>query len=437
MPLQDTDPTPSFGGFGFTLDTDMVEFVVTGAATVDQRSVSGDPVIRKGALPTGSGADLEADDLSYYTLNSLGNLVEFEVTSDDFVFPRLDEVSVQLVVRSSREDVEVKVFVFNPTDGFGSKPDLEVEIEEADTDRAMGLSIPKEDIPFLNSPSPVKLKIQAKAEGHDNDDDEDDDDRDHEPGGFTLEVDWISFIGVTTAAQEQEARKATHQYFGPGVEDPGLAQVAPGQGYLLRIYNLHPGVLNVNWAFDPHPPDAHHEHDDDDAISIRVYRGLVVGEDDDHDDKLAPPGKITDDIDDDNENDLVASAHVHHHHGESFVNTGFIEVDAGLYTIVFFNGEDHDDNHDDTDVSHNLTLTTRPFAPSGDLGDTWIYAPAYREYLMLSILDGAGVKAVIRQVPGPMEPPLRPWTPGNVTWTTHLVSIESWSVTELGDDAGE
>ena len=53
------------------------------------------------------------------------------------------------------------------------------------------------------------------------------------------------------------------------------------------------------------------------------------------------PGRITKEIHD-WENTLVARAHAQAKHGESFVNTGFFEVDTGIYTIVYWNDEkDH------------------------------------------------------------------------------------------------
>ena len=433
----------------FKLITDKVAFKLTGQASVDQRGVEGERVVLTGNLASSSAADTTKDDSSYLTVASSDGVVELQLTSAHFAFSRLDTVSVPIVLRATQDPVELHMFVYNPNgaghggDGFSGRPDLKARIRLKDADWVVTLQIPKEDVAFLNDQSPVPLTIRIRASQEQDDDDEE------PPSEFELAVDMVRFLATTTDEPGNPARKVTHQYIDPGVTDPDLATVASGEGYLLRIYNLHPGLMNVNWAFDP-PISFDDDGDDDDALpSIRVYKGLVVGDidldddddgcgDDEHDAirTLVAPGRITDQVSCDDDDD-------HHHHnegntlmagvsarsGQPLVNTGFIEVDVGLYTIVFCNGE-----WDDDDLARS-TVTTKPFAPSGDLEDTWIHAPAYREYLVLSILGGTGVKAVIRQVPGPMEPPLQPWTPGNVAWTTHLVSIDSWSVTDLEGDA--
>ena len=178
---------------------------------------------------------------------------------------------------------------------------------------------------------------------------------------------------------------------------------------------------------------------------ILVFRGLVVAHG-----AVLPPGQINtpphvhSDDDEDHEDDEHHEHHEHHHdddliasarsrHGESFVRTGFVGVESGLYTIVFFN------------ESHG-PVNTEPFAASGDEEDTWIYLSAFKDYLVKVTVGTAGLQAVVRQIPGPTEPPLSgklahqasllqfgepelpfsPWSPDNINWIENMVLIQSW-----------
>ena len=99
--------------------------------------------------------------------------------------------------------------------------------------------------------------------------------------------------------------------------------------------------------------------------------------------------------------------------GEDFVRTGFLDVDTGLITIVFFNDS-------------ASSMITDAFAATGDEADTWVYAAAFKDYLVDATSGVVGLKAVVRQVPGPVEPPVFPWSTTNISWSESLVSILSW-----------
>ncbi len=93
-------------------------------------------------------------------------------------------------------------------------------------------------------------------------------------------------------------------------------------------------------------------------------------------------------------------------------------VDAGIYTIVFWN-------------SSNDLLNTEPFAASADYADTWIWGIVFRDYLITaSATSAAGVEtvisAVVRVSPGRNEPPAPPWDRTTVSWISSEVTIMSW-----------
>ena len=192
--------------------------------------------------------------------------------------------------------------------------------------------------------------------------------------------------------------------------------------YVTQLNNVHTGLLSVNWAFDAVPSASHSGHDDDDTLTLRVFRGLVVD-----DGKLVPPGRYNHGSDDDDQpfednddgNDLIAKVHLHPYHGEKSLQTTLQQVDTGLYTIIFSNGGDDDDDPD------NPTITTRPFAPSGTTADTWIFAASHRDYLVRSGVGGLGLTSVVRQIPGPQGSV--PWSPSSVSLIPNLVVIKSWS----------
>ncbi|MBI4281917.1 MAG: hypothetical protein HY672_00300 [Chloroflexi bacterium] len=374
---------------GFRLDTDRVTFSIAGTVTTDERSVLGQPTISTGTLMSGSGSDLASDDVSYDKLSSSGAVIQFEALSDSFVFSGLDSVAIPFIARSSKDGVVVELFVYNPTDpahtsgGYNPEPDLSATISLKNTDKAMTLSVSETDVAYLNTLSPISMRLKIRVTY---------------TSDFQLEADMLAFIATSNSAPTTVTRQISQQYIDPGLRDPTMAQIASHEGYVLRIYNVHPGLLNVNWA--AHAPDYKQA-----GKSVQVFRGVVISSG-----VVVPPGRTTSAVPSQG-NDLLASSSSRP--GEAFVRTGYIDVDMGLYTIVFYNDS-------------SSTLITDPFAATGNPQDTWIYVPAYKDYLVDVQVGNVGLKAVVRQSPGPTEPPASPWSRTNISWTENLVFIQSW-----------
>jgi len=418
------DPPP------LRLETGLLTFTLVGPATAEKQLVDGEPVINLGGWVSGSGADLEHDDTSFYTVESqtvatadpedkqsYREVVEFEVVSEPFFFSRIDSVSVPFVFQSTeKKKVKVKMYVYNADvhgpGGYGDIPDLVKTIKVEKTNRSVGLPISRDDIAFLNAQAgadsqiTIRIKIRATL---------------NKP--FALASDAIKFIAVTTDDPGKPVREAAVQYIDPSGGDPAFAEMGPGEGFLTRFYNLQPGVMNINWAFEPRVDQLSKTHGqkdndkDDDGISIKVYRGLVVDKK-----QVIPPGRITgDDNQDKLDNTLVAEARVDAEDGASSVRTGFFEVDAGLYTVVFFNDDGRRDGKND-----GFTVKTKGYSASGSGDETWIFASAYQDYLVQADVGSLSLKAVLRQVPGAASPPGSEWSRGRIDWVENLVSIESW-----------
>ena len=439
----------------FNIETDQVVFTLGGPAASDPRPVAfatetvPNPVINVGTVVSGSGLDLRLDDTRFLTIksesvtqahiddqNSFTEVVEFEATSADFVFPRIDTISVPIVVPVDHsKQVRLRMFVFNPegtdhgADGYSIAPDLESTIKAPIKDRSFDLQVPKEDIDYLNKVASeteltvsIKVKIMASLNTE-----------------FELVSDWLNFFATTTDVQSQPIRLGIQEYVDPGLRDPASQTIPHKTGYLLRVNNLKPGVMNLNWAFEPHvdaPGVEHkhtHHHDHHGDISLEVYRGLVVDrppsnqspEDKEEGRVTINPGRIIKEIDA-RQNTLVARAHTHAHHGPSFVSTGFFEVDTGLYTIVYWN----DDKEHGKDGG--FTVVAKPFAaPGGGEGSdfsqsTGFFAAVYRDYVVRAQSGDVSLKSVVRQVPGPADNSFGPWAPDNIAWSKNLVLIQSW-----------
>ena len=180
--------------------------------------------------------------------------------------------------------------------------------------------------------------------------------------------------------------------------NPDFATVASKEGCLPRLYNVHPGLLNVNRA--SHAPDFGNG-----KTVIQVFRGLVIDSG-----SVVPPGKITSKPPSQG-NDLILTATSRLN--EAFVRTGFLDADTGPFTIVFFN--------DSLD-----SMIADPFAAKGEKEKTWIYIAAYKDYLIDVVVDKVGLKRVVRQVPRPTEPPGLSWSSTNINWIENLVFVQSW-----------
>jgi len=53
-------------------------------------------------------------------------------------------------------------------------------------------------------------------------------------------------------------------------------------------------------------------------------------------------------------------------------------------------------------------------------------AVVFKDYLVTAIAGKVGLQAVLRQIPGPTEPPSFPWSTTNINWIENLVLIQSW-----------
>jgi len=258
----------------FSLETDQILFELGGTATTDQRQLAGAPVITLGrgtpVVPWGAG-DMILDDNASFSIRSgkvhtafddgdddgkkfdddkksFTHVVEFEAESADFAFSRIDTISVPIVLQTSEtKKAKLRIFVFNPDDpnhnpitGYSTVPDLVKEIRAPNKDRAFALQVPQEDIDLLNDLSPISIKVKVRVS------------LDRE---FVLTVDRLVFVATTTDVQAQAVRTGIQEFVDPGLRDPDMAVMPHKTGYLLRVNNLQPGVMNVNWAFEPHVDD--------------------------------------------------------------------------------------------------------------------------------------------------------------------------------------
>ncbi|MBI2865741.1 MAG: hypothetical protein HYX99_00050 [Chloroflexi bacterium] len=185
-------------------------------------------------------------------------------------------------------------------------------------------------------------------------------------------------ISLPTGTQ---ARPATQlNYVDPGVTHPQLATIPGGYTYLIRLYNVKAGTLQVNWAYSPA------------GISrLGVWAGMPV---DNRTNQPYPPGQLDrwpteQPILDTGFTSATAT----------FNRTAAIAVDpatdgsGGVYTLVFDNSRG------------TQSKTTAAFAASGGPGDTWVYVKAYKDYIITATVGGVSVSAYLRQVPGYAEPP--------------------------------
>ena len=88
-----------------------------------------------------------------------------------------------------------------------------------------------------------------------------------------------------TAPGEVAGPAPTQQYFDPGLRHLSLKTMSEGQNYLIHIYNVHPGVFQVNWAFnlvfaegrDTGPSKGKGPKDEDDSegrVVLKVMQNL-------------------------------------------------------------------------------------------------------------------------------------------------------------------
>ena len=217
-------------------------------------------------------------------------------------------------------------------------------------------------------------------------------------------------ISLPTAGQEKPSDQ--QNYVDPGVTHPDLAVVEAHHGYLMRLYNVKAGTLQINWAYSPKG-----------QTIIGVWAGMPV---DRRTGEPYPAGEI----------DRWPAGHPLAISMAGFRDshnlTRPLSVDpdtddsGGVYTIVFYN-------------SNGRAKTTAPFRPSGSTDDTWIYVKAYKDYIITATIDGISVSAYVRQVPGFSEPPaveyvgsnatkdyVANWATDNVSFITSEVYVYTW-----------
>jgi len=189
------------------------------------------------------------------------------------------------------------------------------------------------------------------------------------------------------------------QYFDPGLRNPELLNVQAGRSYLVHIFNVHPGVFQVNWAFDVSATGGQLAG----KVILKVFEFSV----------LPPPGGANG----------CPTGFKHalverniESAGTFSVNSGAFDVTESVISVAFC-----------VETLTDATLTTNPYAPTGLLNDTWIYAIAFKDYKITAEAEGASITVHVRQMPGPTEPPGDAWSDTNISWITNRVTPYQWA----------
>jgi len=215
--------------------------------------------------------------------------------------------------------------------------------------------------------------------------------------------DYIPTVAISLPTPSQAIPPTQQNYVDPGVTNPQLATIPAGKAFLMRLYNVKAGTIQVNWAFSPSV-----------VTRVGIWAGMPV----DSTTKLPyQPGLIDGwprdkPILDTGNTSATATSN----------RTAPVTVDpatdgsGGVYTIGFGN------------PTGNTATTTAPFAPSGGPNDTWIYAKAYKDYIITAAVGSVSVATYVRQVPGFAEPPSSSatWGPSYVSFITNEVYAYTW-----------
>jgi len=191
------------------------------------------------------------------------------------------------------------------------------------------------------------------------------------------------------------------QYFDPGMGHPELVNIPAGRRYLVHVFNVHPGVFQVNWAFDVSATGG------DPPAGKVVLKVLKLS-------ALPAPGGATGcptgALQALTERDIESE-------GAFSVSSGGIDIiDPGIYSVAFC-----------VETLTGATLTTRPYKPTGSLNDTWIYAIAFKDYRITAEAEGASITVDVRQMPGPTQPPAGNWSDTNISWISNRVTPYQWA----------
>jgi len=221
--------------------------------------------------------------------------------------------------------------------------------------------------------------------------------------------DYTPSVTISLPSPSQTKPSDQQSYVDPGVTHPNLATVLGGESYLMRLYNVKAGTLQINWAYSP-----------EGTTRIGVWAGMPV---DTGTNAPYPPGRMsgrpstTPILDTGN-----TPSNVDNNRSAALVINPATDGSGGVYTVNFYS---------------TGTKTTKAFQPSGGPDDTWIYVKTYKDYLVTATAANVTVSAYLRQVPGFSEP--RPitlvsgtnysynWTSNNVSFITNKVYIYTWS----------
>ncbi len=394
----------------FQLHVEQIKFGLIGAVTIDTRFIAGPITLSRGTVVSGGISDTRVDDLSYYTFESDGGRIEFELASEPFTLKNLDTLVVPFIVSAHQadspgiNDVAVEVRVYNPDDpnanvldGFRKIAEFEQNITKSNIDRQMAFELGQEAIDYINSLSTKVVKARITFIGK---------------AEFQVELDRLAFLATSTKARETLLADASHRYIDPSRGTEDFEFIPPGTSYILQLNNVQTGLLGVNWAFLPMPIIDGPLQDENDQISVKIFRGTVLGKG-----VLVPPGRYVGVLDDEIGNDLVHQAHIHPKNGETSLRTGFFEVQAGIYTIVFANDADNKDGD-------APAIFTNRYLDSGSTDGTWIFGASYRDYVIQSQFGDAVIRSVVRQAPGPVTSAA--WTPETASLSHRQVFVQSW-----------
>ncbi len=203
-------------------------------------------------------------------------------------------------------------------------------------------------------------------------------------------------VTISLPQSGQSTPAAPENRFDPNTADPHLKSLEPGNGYLFRLY-LHPGKLQVNWAYSP-------------AGLTRI--GIWEGE------TSLEPGRISSWPE---ESPLYTGVSTSSCNQSSVTITG-----PGTYDIVFFNPLWQEKKLGKKTINiANSDKTTSPYSAPGGSKSTWVFASAYKDYLLSSTAGDATITVYVRQIPGPCAPPLT-WTKNSAGWSEQEVIIYTW-----------
>lgn len=200
----------------------------------------------------------------------------------------------------------------------------------------------------------------------------------------------VTFSTPTVNPAEQPA------YIDPGLVHPQLAIVDDANGYLLRLYNVKAGTVAVNWAYSPAG-----------ASNIGLWAGLPLNSG-----TGAPyvPGETSSYPTDAAILTSIVFGGTSNQLGPVTVNPA-TDGSGGVYTIIFHN-------------SASSAKTTLAFSATGGPNNTWVYANAYKDYVVAASVGASiQVSAFFRQVPGYSEPPGATGGPPAYSYTWGISNI--------------